>query len=422
MTPRARTTGLDVADHDGGLRIRDRATDSEHILHPLTAFVWKHADGDTRVEDLAARATAAFNSPVTEDHVWAAIDVLTGARLLEDRIAPPAGAQRLARRDLLRTVAVGSAAAAAVGAVALPAHAQSSSEVRGKQAAEQQAKEAQNKVAKENEQKFREKQEDAAKQQHQEQVAKQHARESDAKSQHEEASKSAREEASKNQNPYTEVILEADWAHFGEGFAPLAWERRGPHVHLIGLVEFTGEPDLTTPPEPDIIPCVEPDPTAQPPDPDHDQFDQETILIGRLPEGARPPATLCFAVASDTLIGSSEVQITADGEILLVLEDENDDQLDDALDAAGDPPGEIGAKLLETDQQKEVDPRQTARCLRRKLLRKRRRHLRMKRARQRRLLRKRAKLARRRCSDGKEVFLTGPSEISLAGISFRVLP
>jgi hypothetical protein len=35
-------------------------------------------------------------------------------------------------------------------------------------------------------------------------------------------------------------------------------------------------------------------------------------------------------------------------------------------------------------------------------------------------LRKRAQQARRRCSDGQEVLLSGPSEISFSGISFRV--
>jgi hypothetical protein len=82
MTPRARISGLEIVEQEGGLLIRDLATRTEHVLHPLTAFVWTHADGLTDVDGLAARATGALNAPITTDQVWAAIDVLTGARLL----------------------------------------------------------------------------------------------------------------------------------------------------------------------------------------------------------------------------------------------------------------------------------------------------------------------------------------------------
>ena len=85
----------------------DTRTQAEHSLHPLTAFVWKHADGRTPVAQIADRVRAALGGDVTNDHVWAAIDVLTGAGLIENRVAPPAGIERFGRRDLLRQVAAG---------------------------------------------------------------------------------------------------------------------------------------------------------------------------------------------------------------------------------------------------------------------------------------------------------------------------
>jgi hypothetical protein len=433
MTPRARISGLEIVEQEGGLLIRDLATRTEHVLHPLTAFVWTHADGLTDVDGLAARATGALNAPITTDQVWAAIDVLTGARLLEDRIAPPAGVQRYARRDLLRTVAVGSAAAAAIGVATMPAAAQSNrasqesaskvaQEAAQKKAQEEKGKAADIKARQEDQKKAQESaekaqhqaREDAQKAEHRAQENANKSQEQDIKSQHEAQNKSQHEaegkqqseQRGKNQNPFTDVVLEADWANVGDEFAPLAWERRGAHVHLVGMIEFAGTPEFATPRE--FIPCVEPDPNA---DPDSDELDMETMLIGQLPEGARPAATLAFSVASDAILGASEVLITGDGDILLVLDDETDDQLDAALG--------LLVPAIDPNAETKSSPEPQARACARRLLRRRRRLLRAQRQRQRRLLRKRAQQARRRCIDGQEVLLTGPSEISFSGISFR---
>lgn len=418
MIPRARTSGLEVVAHAEGLLLRDTASNREHTLHPLTAFVWQHADGARGVPELARLATSALGDFVSDEQVWAAVDVLTGAQLMESRVAPPAGVQRLGRRDLLRSVAVGSAAAAAIGAVSVRtadaapgeeaaklAQKQESlrkvaqedarkiaEQQRAEEAAKRAAQESRNKVeqqAKENAQK--QSQEQDVKQQQEQQAKKQAAREQETKQ--------AQEEKSKSQNPFAELELTDDWANLGEGFAPLSWERRGSHVSLLGLIEFIGEPEFSEPPDPNLEQSLAATVDADPPDPDSDDFEIETMLLGTLPAGARPPQTLVFSVASDTLIGTSEVHITADGEILLVLDDENDDQLDDAA----------GIKSPEGDAN---------RC-RRRLLRRRRQKLRRQLRQRRRMLRRRARQARRRC-DGQEVFLTGPSEISLAGITFRV--
>lgn len=396
MTPRARSAALEVVEQPDGLLVRDLDSNREHTLHPLTAFVWRHADGETSVADLAARASAELRDAISEEHVWGAIDVLTGAGLMEARVAPPAGAQRLGRRDLLRSVAVGSAAAAAGAIAVTPASAATPAQELAKKVAQEQ----------DQKQAAKERAEDAAKRSAQEAQNKiqQQAKENEAKQAQEQQNKQQQEQAEKKRDPFTEIALGGDWSHFGGGFAPLAWERRGPHIHLVGLIEFTGEPEFNAPPDGDLptlagnaIDVAPPDGDSSPPDPDGDEFDIETMLIGMLPEGARPAATLVFSVASDTLIGTSEVQITADGHILLVLDDESDDQLDAATIA------------------------EQRRCARMALRRK-RQHARLLARQKRRLLRMRARKARRRCSDNKEVFLTGPSEISLAGISFRAKP
>lgn len=151
MHPRARIAGITVIERDGGLLIHDTERHVEHHLHPLTAFVWKHADGQSTVPEITARVRAVLGDDVTEPHVWAAIDVLTGARLLEGRVAPPAGVERFNRRDLLRQVAVGTVAAAAVGAVMVPEA--SAADKKKYKGAAAQAQESASKVAAEHAQK-----------------------------------------------------------------------------------------------------------------------------------------------------------------------------------------------------------------------------------------------------------------------------
>ena len=120
MLPRARIAGLVVTETAEGLHIHDTERQHTHTLHPLAALVWKHADGRTSVSELTAMAREQVGPDITDETIWSAIDSLTEANLLEGRLAPPSGAQRVGRRDLIRRVAVGSMAAAAIGAVMAP--------------------------------------------------------------------------------------------------------------------------------------------------------------------------------------------------------------------------------------------------------------------------------------------------------------
>ncbi|HVB39202.1 MAG TPA: PqqD family protein, partial [Vicinamibacterales bacterium] len=115
MHPHARIDGLEVTDSESGLHVYDRTREEVYQLHPLTAFVWKQADGRTSVVDLAARATEEIGTPVDEAMIWSALDKLSEAGLLRARLAPPSAPRQVNRRALMRRVAVGSVAAAALG-------------------------------------------------------------------------------------------------------------------------------------------------------------------------------------------------------------------------------------------------------------------------------------------------------------------
>jgi hypothetical protein len=288
MTPRARTAGLEIVDHASGLLIRDRASHAEHSLHPLTAFVWKNADGHTPVADLAARAASVVGHDVTEQDVWAAIDVLTGARLLEGRIAPPAGTQRVGRRDLLRNLAAGSVAAVAVGAVTgATAEAQSP-------ASEEQA-----------EKKF-ERIEERLEERAQERATKFEDRLAE-----ESAAKQSREDSRKTHSDFQDVILDPLWVNVGDPFAPATFVNRGGVVTIIGHVTLSADPAGEGDPPTEADPPGE----ADPPDPD-----VPVALIGTLPEGSRPDHTLVFSAFSDGPLRHSEVHITSAGQIFVIGE------------------------------------------------------------------------------------------------------
>ncbi|MGE0040509.1 MAG: hypothetical protein AB7V01_04935, partial [Vicinamibacterales bacterium] len=222
MNPRARISGLTVVEQDGGLLIRDADRNVEHSLHPLTAFVWKLADGETPVPEIAGRVREALGDDVTDAQVWAAIDVLTGAGLLEQRIAPPAATERLGRRDLLRQVAAGTVAAAAVGALAVP-ELQASSGQKGRR--DDHGKESSRESAEKVEAEDRSKR--AA-----EQGDKRVARKQEA-----DAKRFAREQAHRAYPGGRRLALAEGWTNCGGDFQEAAWSHTGDLVVLSGLVQ-----------------------------------------------------------------------------------------------------------------------------------------------------------------------------------------
>lgn len=288
MHPRARIEHLHVVEHQGGLLIRDTRTGSEHELQPLAACVWKNADGSTSVDDLAALARTQFGPVVDLDQVWAALDSLSGAQLLESRIAPPAGAQRVGRRTLLRQVASGSVAAAALGAFATSAGAAQGAGPAGRAGAEQAQKagalaqeQAQKLHARNQEEhaKFaveREEKHSAAQENRQK-----HSAEHEAKVTH------GHEASEKNAFGGTPLDLGDGWTDYAHGYQPAAMTRVGDLVLLSGMVTagVGGGP-----------------------------------LVAMLPEGARPVAGQIFAAFSrgEGGEGVARVEVLPDGQVVLV--------------------------------------------------------------------------------------------------------
>ena len=92
--------------------VYDPATHTAHCLNRTAAIVFGAADGHTSLASLAARLTeeGAVDSP--EDVVWAALESLEQANLLEGRL--PSRPTSLSRRRAMQRVGLGVAALAPV--------------------------------------------------------------------------------------------------------------------------------------------------------------------------------------------------------------------------------------------------------------------------------------------------------------------
>ncbi|HET8676553.1 MAG TPA: PqqD family peptide modification chaperone [Blastocatellia bacterium] len=103
ITPQARTTGVVVEQLADEVLVYDLERDRAHCLNLAAARVWEKCDGKHSVSEIA---TEVGNEEVT----WMAVEQLSRAGLLEEKIKRPAVGMN--RREVIKKIAV----AAAIGA------------------------------------------------------------------------------------------------------------------------------------------------------------------------------------------------------------------------------------------------------------------------------------------------------------------
>jgi hypothetical protein len=106
----ARRDQLVVQEMPDEVLVYDLKAHKAHCLNKTAAFVWNNCDGQTSVADLAKLLQDETGSQVDEDVIWFALDNLSKARLLEEKVAPPAK-DGLSRRRMMRRLGLGAAAA-----------------------------------------------------------------------------------------------------------------------------------------------------------------------------------------------------------------------------------------------------------------------------------------------------------------------
>jgi hypothetical protein len=127
MNPIARRNDLREESVEDEVVVFDIRTSKAHCLHPLTARIRELSDGTRSVSDITAKLKEAGH-PISEDDVWAALDGLADADLLERRVTPPAADRQVSRRRLVRTLAAASAIGAfGISSIVVPLAAQTQS-------------------------------------------------------------------------------------------------------------------------------------------------------------------------------------------------------------------------------------------------------------------------------------------------------
>src|SRR5215469_6621717 len=110
--PRARGENIVSRRVQDELIIYDKARDIATCLNSFAADVWDRCDGRSSPAAIAQALSQSRPEPVDERAVWLAVNRLSRAKLLEESIKiPPAAPGGANRRELLRQLGLGAAAA-----------------------------------------------------------------------------------------------------------------------------------------------------------------------------------------------------------------------------------------------------------------------------------------------------------------------
>jgi len=104
----ARKDKLVVQDLPDEVLVYDLKNHKAHCLNKTAAFVWNHCDGQTTTEEIAKRMEQEWQTPVTEDAVWFALNKLSKAELLQERIVLPEAKAGMSRRSAMRRLGLGA--------------------------------------------------------------------------------------------------------------------------------------------------------------------------------------------------------------------------------------------------------------------------------------------------------------------------
>jgi len=104
----ARNEELVVKDLPEEVLVYDLKSQKAHCLNATAAFVWRHCDGQTTAGEIAQLMAKEWRTPVSEDAVWFALDKLSKAELLRERITPPEAYAGMSRRSAVRRLGFGA--------------------------------------------------------------------------------------------------------------------------------------------------------------------------------------------------------------------------------------------------------------------------------------------------------------------------
>ena len=104
-TPKARSAQLVVQELPNEVLLYDLELDKAYCLNETARFVWKNCDGSKSVKDITELAQKQFDSSVSEEFIWLAINELSDKSLLEHKVST---ARTPNRREAIRKIGLGA--------------------------------------------------------------------------------------------------------------------------------------------------------------------------------------------------------------------------------------------------------------------------------------------------------------------------
>lgn len=108
QTALARSEELVVQELSDEVLIYDLKSHKAHCLNETASFIWKHCDGQTTATEIAKLMEDEWHTPVAEDAVWFALNKLSKAELLQERIILPEAKAGMSRRSAVRRLGFGA--------------------------------------------------------------------------------------------------------------------------------------------------------------------------------------------------------------------------------------------------------------------------------------------------------------------------
>ncbi len=112
LYPRARRQNIVVEELQDEVLVFDSITSQASCLNPTAALVWKYADGNTSVSEIAAKMSRELGSTVDVRLVYFALQQLDKRGLLDGDTAIPLQYRQMSRRDFLVKAGIVGAAVA----------------------------------------------------------------------------------------------------------------------------------------------------------------------------------------------------------------------------------------------------------------------------------------------------------------------
>jgi hypothetical protein len=122
----ARAEGLVIQELPDEVLVYDLDRHRAHSLNRTAALVWRHCNGRTTVDQMAALLEHELAAPVGEEAIWIALQRLARAHLLSERAPVLSRTTGSSRRALLRGLAMMGGLAVITSIAAPKAHAAAS--------------------------------------------------------------------------------------------------------------------------------------------------------------------------------------------------------------------------------------------------------------------------------------------------------